>query len=251
MTLKKSHPFCKTSLENFNIKSVIKCLPTAWKKMNFAEASRTHCDKFLKKVTSKKIYSAKIKLLSKPPTSESFFQTKLGIQPDEFSEFYNVPFLTTIYTKLRSFQFKINHNILFTKEKPFKVGMKESDRCNLCNKETETLSHLLVSCEIIKPLWKKIEENMLAPFGISSLSEKDILLGLKISDKTNIIVNHVILETKYYIYVSSLKEKKTVYQQLKNRLKITESIEESIAFRKNKLEKHTHKWFHLINHVFD
>jgi len=129
--------------------------------------------------------------------------------------------------------------------------MKESALCSLCNKEIETLSHLFVSCEGIKPLWKKIEENMLAPFGISSLSEKDILLGLKLSEKTNIIVNHIILEAKYYIYVSSLKEKKNVYQQLKNRLKITESIEESIAFRKNKLEKHTQKWFHLINHVLE
>jgi len=119
-----------------------------------------------------------------------------------------VPFVSTIYTKLRSFQFKINHDILFTNEKLKRVGIKQSDRCSICKKEKETLAHLFVSCEAIKPLWEKVEDNMLAPIGVfSSLSELEILLGFKPSDKLNPVVNHIILETKYYIYVSSLNEK--------------------------------------------
>ena len=113
------------------------------------------------------------------------------------------------------------------------------------------MSHLFVTCDHVKLLWKKIEENLLSPFGVDILTEVDILLGVKTTDKLNPIVNHIILETKYYIYMSSLNEQRPTYQQLKSRLKITESIEESIAHKKGKIEKHLYKWYHLINYALD
>ena len=100
-------------------------------------------------MTTKNIYKLKIKTKSEPPTSETFFRYKYGVQPDEFKEYYSVPFLTTIYTKLRSFQFKISHNILFTNEKLFRIGLKQTDKCNLCKETTETLSHLFVECKYV------------------------------------------------------------------------------------------------------
>ena len=51
--------------------------------------------------------------------------------------------------------------------------------------------------------------------------------------------------------MSSLSEQRPIYQQLKSRLKITESIEESIAHKKGKIEKHLYKWYHLINYALD
>ena len=246
---------CKTNLEEFNLKSVIKCLPQKWKLTKFYHISNkefieSHTNK-LNSITSKKVYKEKIKNISEAPTSESFFTYKLGIHQEDFKEYYSVPFLATVYTKLRSFQFKINHNILYTNEKLFRVGIKQTNKCNICKEETETLTHLFITCKKVETLWKKVEANILSPFGIDSLSEADILLGLKPSEKVNPIVNHIILETKYYIYVSSLREEPPNYQHLKSRLKVTESIEENIAYKKGKLEKHLFKWYHLINYVLD
>ena len=39
---------------------------------------------------------------------------------------YCIPFNATIYTKLRSFQFKINHSILYTNEKLHKVKLSDT-----------------------------------------------------------------------------------------------------------------------------
>ena len=51
------------------------------------------------------------------------------------------------------------------------------------------------------------------------------------------------------IYVCKLEGSVPSYNRLINRLKITENIEEQIAYKKGKLATHVHKWFHLINYV--
>ena len=90
---------------------------------------------------------------------------------------------------------------------------------------------------------------MLPPFGITKLCTKDIILGIKLDEKQNNIINHIILETKYYIYVCKLEESQPTYNRIKNQLKITESVERNIAYRKDRLLQHNHKWHHLINEV--
>ena len=163
--------------------------------------------------------------------------------------FYELPFRTTIYTKLRSFQFKVIHNILYTNEKLHRIGKKNSPQCSFCEQHPETLAHLLAECTKVKPIWEKIAQEMLPPFGITKLCTKDIILGIKLDEKQNNIINHIILETKYYIYVCKLEESQPTYNRIKNRLKITESVERKIAYRKDRLLQHNHKWHHLINEV--
>ena len=68
---------------------------------------------------------------------------------------YSIPYRATIYTKLRAFQFKINHNILYTNERLYKIGKVESPLCCMCNTQIETLVHFFVECEKIKPFWEK------------------------------------------------------------------------------------------------
>ena len=65
-----------------------------------------------KKVTTINIYNKTIEKIRIPPTSECFFSTLLNIPCDTLQEYYGIPFKATIYTKLRSFQLKIIHNIL-------------------------------------------------------------------------------------------------------------------------------------------
>ena len=135
------------------------------------------------------------------PTSEIFFRNKLNAQPDEMKEYYSVPFQATIYTKLRSFQFKINHNILYTKEKLHKIGMSNTPKCSFCKEHTESLNHLFVECKNTETLWKSVKQNLLEPYGVKHLTPCDIILGVIGNDKINNVINHIILEVKYYIYI--------------------------------------------------
>jgi hypothetical protein len=99
------------------------------------------------------------------------------------------------------------------------------------------------------PLWKQIIDELLQPYGIDTLSNKDILLGILVEKKNNVI-NHIIMEAKYYIYTCKLENCLPLYNRLINRLKITESIEREIARkseRKNTI--HIHKWHHLIEYL--
>ncbi len=165
ITLENVNVICKSSLEMFNLKSVIKCLPTDWKNKQFdsrnSKIYKERHEKNIQNMTNQKIYKSKIKIIAEPPTSECYFSYKYGVQPDEFKEYYSVPFSTTIYTKLRSFQFKISHNILFTNEKLFRIGLKQTDKCNFCKEETETLSHLFAK---FKHLWKKNSRKYIGTF---------------------------------------------------------------------------------------
>ena len=167
-------------------------------------------------------------------------------------EYYGIPFRATIYTKLRSFQFKVNHNIIFTNDRLYKIGYVSSDLCTFCNDYSETLCHLFVECNKIKELWSQVTQTLLSPFGIEQLSEKDILLGIICRENQNNVINHILIEVKYYIYMCKLEKTTPVYSRLKNRLKITESIEKEIAKKTTKKAKqHTYKWHHIMEYLLD
>ena len=57
---------------------------------------------------------------------------------------YNRPFLTTKSRKLIMLQFKINHNIIYTKEKLKKVNLICNDICYLCEREKHTIKHMML-----------------------------------------------------------------------------------------------------------
>jgi hypothetical protein len=196
-------------------------------------------------------YKNCVEKIKKVPNSEAFFTNKYNITSTEMKEFYSIPFRSTIYTKLRSFQFKINHNILYTREKLHQIGIKGSPSCIFCKEQTETLNHLFIECKELKVLWENVKMHLLRPYGINSLENIDILLGFNRNDKINDVVNHIILETKYYIYTCSIKEEMPIYRRLKYRIKMTESIERNIALRKKKMDRHSYKWNHLIEYLLE
>ena len=233
----------------FQLASTIECLPKVWKNCKFSEINENNLEKYMKKVTTRNFYNKTIEKIRIPPTSECFFSTLLNIPCDTLQEYYGIPFKATIYTKLRSFQFKIIHNILYTNEKLHKIGYSDTSSCTFCKKNTETLLHLFVDCENIRPLWNQISDELLQPYGIKSLSNKDILLGILV-EKQNNVINHIIMEAKYYIYACKLEKCLPNYNRLINRLKITESIEREIAWKsERKNTVHVHKWHHLMEYL--
>jgi mannosylglycoprotein endo-beta-mannosidase len=237
----------------FELMSTIKCIPKMWKDINFSESiPESISSRRLSKITTKNISKSINETIQIQPTSEQFFIQELNVSSIEMKEYYGIPFRTTIYTKLRSFQFKVNHNIIFTNEKLHKIGYVSSDLCTFCNKYSETLGHLFVDCQKVKELWSQVTQTLLSPYGIEQLSKKDILLGIICKEHQNNVINHILIEAKYYIYMCKLEETVPVYSRLKNRLKITESIEREIAHKTwKKTKQHTYKWHHLMEYLLD
>ena len=186
----------------------------------------------------------------RPSSSEQFFTGMFGVDDEVWENIYAIPFLATIESKLRSFQFKINHNIFFTNEKLHKLKMKEtledgsqveiSPGCTFCKIEVETLEHLFIDCVHVNHLWVKLENILDYSF---SRSEK--LLGCY--DKTHVrsfdILSHLTILLEYFINTSRLKKNSTsLFNFHKKKIITTESTELKIATKNGKIKQHLEKW---------
>ena len=115
---------------------------------------------------------------------------------------YSLPFRTTLDSKLREFQYKILNNIVFTNDKLFSFGLSQSPNCTFCNEEPESLEHLLSRCKVSSEFWKQVlswlKENNIV---IESFNEIGLFFGIFEEMEDFLVINHVMLLGKYYIYV--------------------------------------------------
>jgi hypothetical protein len=56
-------------------------------------------------------------------------------------------------TQLQSFQFKINHRIIFTNHLLMKCKLSETALCTFCNDAIEKIEHLFWECQYAKNIW--------------------------------------------------------------------------------------------------
>jgi len=74
---------------------------------------------------------------------------KLSNPQDAFSILY----LTASETYVWSFQYRLLNFILFTNDKLFKIGLRDSDKCSFCGTYTEDLYHLFFNCSFVRVFW--------------------------------------------------------------------------------------------------
>ena len=114
---------------------------------------------------------------------------------------YELPSNVTVENKLRSFQFKIIHNILPTNLSPYKINIKETPQCDQCLFQNETLVHMFLECAEVEPFWKdvitwwttKCSDNI-------NPSYTEILYGYKPESKSFCPLNHYLLIAKHHIF---------------------------------------------------
>ena len=203
--------------------------------------------------TSKRISAVLRKRHSQRPSSEQFFIDNFDVEQENWKNIYILPFFVTIESKLRTFQFKINHNIYFTNEKLNKAKMKSvSDdgkeieiqpQCTFCKKEIETLEHLFVTCEVIEPLWDTLER--LIGYSFSPAQK---LLGCynEIGNRPFDIISHLTILLKHYIHICRLKKCKPLFTVFSKKVVTTESIEFRIAAKLGKATQHAAKWGNMV-----
>ena len=85
------------------------------------------------------------------PTSEVRL-IEAGFIDQTIAPLYALPFKVTKNIQLSLFQFKINHHILYTRDKLFKTKITDSDACHVCESE-QTLEHLFAECQHAHSFW--------------------------------------------------------------------------------------------------
>ena len=147
-----------------------------------------------------------------------------------------MPFIVTIETKIGEFQYKVLNNIVFTNEKMFKFKMTDSLLCSFCKRELESLRDI---CFAAVTFWEAFC-SWLGEIKINShlFTITEILFGVFDVEDDWIILNHLILIAKYYIYTCKLKKVNPSLRVYKAKIRAVYQVEKKVATRRNKLTKH-------------
>jgi hypothetical protein len=195
---------------------LIDCIPDTWKRVIRTEfnpnGSIINCEIMMHngKITacttcSRVWYELLVGLYYRPPASHAFWQELFGP---------NIPFESVWRTVHLSFKppdtvdldFRLFHNVIYTKEKLCKIGKVDSSVCTLCSLETEDLSHMFIKCielddtkqyvvEILEGLFNKSDVSY-----INTLSYDKLLLLGYFESRKNVNDNFV----NYFISIVRL-----------------------------------------------
>ena len=247
--------------QRFFIMGVVHSLPSDWKTIIRSsvctnEIKPIPCTPYIKlncgsvpisDVTSKQIYDSFLRKKQIPPTAQQKLTDKYSETFINWEKVYSLPFRTTLDSKLREFQYKILNNIVFTNDKLFRFGLSQSPNCTFCNEEPESIEHLLSRCKVSSEFWKEVlswlkDNNII----IESLNEIGLFLGNFEKTEDFLIINHILLLGKYYIYVRKCHGSLPSLRGFIARIRRVYNIELHIARERNKLTTHFKKWEKLV-----
>ena len=106
----------------------------------------------LGKMSSKLVYRYLVDRNSVTPVCKRIFMNKYNITEDHCRELLTLPWKTTLDTRSRWFQYRINH--LPTKQWLHKIQKINSPNCDRCGTEVETLNHLFIECDEVNMFWE-------------------------------------------------------------------------------------------------
>ena len=163
----------------------------------------------LSKVTSKLLYNKFKTKKQTPPSAQNRTKNKYPQLVVDWKKIYSLPFTVTLETEIREFQYKILNDIVYTNDKLFHFKMIETPLCAFCQKEDESLEHLLFHCNITKNFWLAFsswisKQNIF----METLTLINVLFGVFNDNEDFAILNHLILIVKYFIFKCKLNKTK-------------------------------------------
>ena len=224
----------------FHWYGLIKSIPMTWKdelQRNTPHSSgnnrNEHCI-----ITSKIAYQRLLKPITKPPTAQNSLISLLGLTDINWKNVYILPTQATIESSLRSFQYKILNNILYLNQKLFNFKIVDSPLRSLCETENESVLHLFCEWAVTS---NSLEQFKLWVSGISLFGKIDIDPQIIIFEAWNlstpdfILIDHMILLFRRYIYLRRQDRPGLNITGLKSFIKHIETVERQIASDKEKL----------------
>lgn len=234
---------------------IIDAVPTHWKRSIKRDigASRIFCEFVphlisgaklypMSKLTAKELNRFFMKSIFQPPTSQSTILTSMNAITLPWKKIYCLPYLTSVDSYSRMFQFKILHNILFLNKKLHRIGLVDSPLCSYCAQDDETFQHLFLDCSFSKSLWNDIQAFFHGRLNIPSLNLQSATLGFFDSTKDHHAFNNILLIFKLCLYQFRSKKPPTI-QVFLNNLVRRESLERNVVFHNpSKVTFHNKKW---------
>ena len=153
----------------------------------------------------------------------------------------------SIDTSTRIFQYKILNNILYLNNRLYKMTITEGPLCSLCGDDLETILHFFCHCSITQKLWTQMQNWPSNILDIPELTSKIVILGkCPCQGATDILINHIILMFKKFLYTHRKSTTQVSFVALKPYIAKTQKIEQTIARKNGKLTLHFKKWSPII-----
>lgn len=148
-----------------------------------------------------------------------------------------------IDNKLRYLQYRVLHRTLTTNRTLKIWGKRADDNCTFCQREPETIVHLLFDCAYTYQLWTRFVKWLRDKTGYSvQLSASTCILGYQDLDDFSKFMNTLFIVVKKFIYSSRCNKTTLSFKLLLSNIKEMHHIEKSIAQSKNRATEHSNKW---------
>ena len=238
------------------------CIPKKWRlELKKEEANNLrpgqntqniYADFINSKQSSKFLYHYQLKQQDKyAPKSkaEEKWSTELNKQDINWKKVYTNTFSSTIDNELRNFQYKYLTRIVPTNKTLFKYGIKNSNLCDFCNMNIETLSHLFWECPRVQEFWNNISKLLQSVEININLNFETISLGISenTQNQRHKIGNFIIIFSKRFLFRTKYLKEIPNYAMFKNCLLKRIKIEKIIAINKDKQNVHDMKWTPFID----
>ena len=168
------------------------------------------------------------------PTALNSWQHEvtIGERGNQWSDYFKIPHTANRDVNIKMFQYKILHRILATNKKLKQYGIKDSDNCDFCGIETESILHIFCECDLTTHIWQSIADWLVkSGIRIGYLSDSQIIFGDKYWDA---VVNRIIIIAKKVIFNDKVSKKNSL-NQIIGILKKQLEVEKIIATNNNKL----------------
>jgi len=199
---------------------------------------QTVFDKPSDKLLCKKVYN----YLIKRKVQKNEIHDKWGhIHINEDKKLFRHIERCTIVNKLRSFQFKFLHKILYFNERLFKCKLSTSSLCDFCHENIDSLEHRYFYCRITQEFlsnlttWVKSKFNIVCEF-------QNVQFIITNSCTSAPVMDTILLHAKYYIYTCFIKKSLPHINVFIDMIEDLENTEKQIAEEKNRLFAHNKKW---------
>ena len=160
------------------------------------------------------------------PTSEVRL-IEAGFTDQTVAALYVLPFKLTKNIKLSMFQFKINHHILYTRDKLFQAKITDSDSRHVCESK-QTLEHLFVECQHVHSIWNLFTSWWNDNNSPSvSLTNNDKIYGYLPENRSFHTFNLCLIVARFYIYTAAKESESHSFLAFKAVLKYKLSTEPS------------------------
>ena len=236
---------------------ILRCVPTQWKQKMHSDTFSLDKDHLYTEsikisfsnnavpvldTSTKSIYSSLVQSKFKPPTSKQYFIRKFDTPGDSWKNIYSLPSKVAMESKTQIFQYKILNNILYLSHWMFHMKIVSSHLCSFCGESLETGGHSFLRCRYASTLWLEVKQWLQPSMILPNLTEKLIFLGFLDNQSNSVIINHLILLFKKFLYESRENKFKVNVTSFQFYVSYIYEIENKIAKKLGKIETHLCKW---------